>query len=222
MKRRPADKSAAAALVFAAATMANVARRSLLLPLPLFALFSGCTQPKAPDVFRVLFDTTKGPFVIEAHRAWSPLGTDRFYDLVQQRFFDGDRFFRVLPNFVVQFGINGDPVVTRKWEAAKIDDDPVQQSNLRGYLSFATGGPLTRTTQIFINVADNARLDKVGFSPFGRVVSGMDVVGRLYSEYGEGAPRGKGPDQKRIEGEGNSYLEKEFPKLDYIKTARVA
>jgi len=170
----------------------------------------------------VNFDTTQGPFIVEVHRDWSPLGADRFYDLVQQKFFDGDRFFRVLPRFVVQFGINGDPATTKKWDQAKIDDDPVKQSNFRGYLSFATGGPLTRTTQIFINVADNARLDKVGFSPFGKVISGMDVVGRLYSDYGEGAPRGPGPDQKRIESEGNRYLEKEFPKLDYIKSARVA
>ncbi len=197
-------------------------RRSLLLPIPFAVLLFGCSRAKTPQVFRVVFETTKGPFTVDVLRAWSPLGADRFYDLVQQKFFDGGRFFRVLPNFVVQFGINGNPEVTRKWESAKIDDDPVQQSNLAGYLSFATGGPLTRTTQIFINVANNPRLDKVGFSPFGKVISGMDVVASLYSDYGEGAPRGKGPDQKRIESEGNSYLEKEFPKLDYIKSARVA
>ncbi len=195
-------------------------RRFFFLPILLIPNLS-CTHSKTPDVFRVDFETTQGSFVVEVQRDWSPLGADRFYNLVQQRLFDGDRFFRVLPKFVVQFGISGDPAVTKKWDAAKIDDDPVTQSNLRGYLSFATGGPLTRTTQIFINVADNARLDKVGFSPFGKVISGMDVVGRLYSDYGEGKPRGNGPDQKRIESEGNGYLEKEFPKLDYIQSARV-
>ena len=167
------------------------------------------------------FETTRGPFSIEVIREWSPLGADRFYDLVKQGFFTDNRFFRVLPGFIVQFGIHGDPAVSKKWKSAIIDDDPVKQSNQRGYLSFATGGPLTRTTQLFINLADNKRLDKVGFSPFGKVVSGMEVIDRLYSGYGEGAPRGSGPDQARIEAEGKSYLEKDFPKLDSIKSVKI-
>ncbi len=181
----------------------------------------GCSRSGAPAVFRVNFETTKGPFAVEVTRKWSPLGADRFYDLVKQGFFTDNRFFRVLPGFIVQFGINGDPGVSKKWKTATIDDDPVKQSNQRGYLSFATGGPLTRTTQLFINLADNQRLDKVGFSPFGKVVSGMEVVDSFFSGYGEGAPRGPGPDQARIEGEGNANLQKDFPKLDFIRSAKI-
>ncbi|MDQ6700241.1 MAG: peptidylprolyl isomerase [Acidobacteriota bacterium] len=181
----------------------------------------GCSRSGAPPVFRVNFETTKGPFTVEVTREWSPLGADRFYDLVKQGFFTDNRFFRVLPGFIVQFGINGDPGLSKKWKSATIDDDLVKQTNQRGYLSFATGGPLTRTTQLFINLADNKRLDKVGFSPFGKVVSGMEVVDSLYSGYGEGAPRGPGPDQARIEAEGNAYLQKDFPQLDFIKTAKI-
>jgi peptidyl-prolyl cis-trans isomerase A (cyclophilin A) len=154
---------------------------------------------------------------------WAPLGAARFRALVESGFYDGARFFRVLPGFVAQVGINGDPAVTRKWDKSEIQDDPVRQSNTRGRVTFATGGPNTRTTQIFFNYSDkNARLDSKGFSPFGEVVEGMDVLERLYSGYGEGAPQGKGPDQDRIEKEGNAYLERDFPKLDYIRTARLA
>ena len=202
--------------------MSGVNRHCARLALCALALtLVGCSRSGAPPVFRVNFETTKGPFSVEVIREWSPLGADRFYDLVKQGFFTNNRFFRVLPGFIVQFGIHGDPAVSKKWKSATIDDDPVKQSNQRGYLSFATGGPLTRTTQLFVNLADNKRLDKVGFSPFGKVVSGMEVIDRLYSGYGEGSPRGSGPDQSRIEAEGNSYLDKNFSQLDSIKSAKI-
>ena len=171
---------------------------------------------KAPAVYRVNFDTSRGKFTVEVSRAWAPLGADRFYTLVQQKFFDGARFFRVMPNFMVQFGLAGDPAVTKKWDGSEFPDDPVTMHNTRGTISFATRGARTRTTQVFINFADNSgSLDPRGFSPFGRVVSGMDVVDQIYSGYGEQ------PDQGRLTSEGNAYAEKEFPKLDYIKTARI-
>ncbi len=135
---------------------------------------------------------------------------------------DGARFFRVLPGFVVQFGIPGDPAVAREWREARIADDPVRQSNTRGAVTFATAGPNTRTSQVFINLADNTSLDRMGFAPFGTVVEGMDIVESLHSGYGEGAPHGRGPDQGRIQSQGNAYLEKEFPKLDYIVKATIA
>ena len=175
----------------------------------------------APAVFRVRFATSTGDFVVEVHRDWSPLGADRFYNLARSGYFDGVRFFRVIAGFMGQFGIHGDPAVAAQWRGHRIQDDPVKQSNTRGMLSFAMAGPNTRTTQLFINLVDNSRLDASGFSPFGQVVEGMDVVDRLHSGYGEGAPNGRGPDQGRIQGEGNAYLEKDFPRLDYIKTARV-
>jgi len=202
-----------------------------LLVLATAVLVEGCAakeQPAdtstAPSQFKVLVQTTKGDFTINVIRDWSPRGADRFFALVKEGFFDGTRFFRVLrtPNpFMAQFGINGDPTVTAKWAYANIQDDPVTQHNTRGMISFATSGPNTRSTQLFINYGDNSRLDASGFSPFGIVSTGMEIVDQLYADYGEGAPRGAGPDQERIEKEGNAYLEKEFPKLDYIKTARV-
>jgi peptidyl-prolyl cis-trans isomerase A (cyclophilin A) len=173
---------------------------------------------KAPAVFTVKFTTSKGDFVVEVTRAWSPLGADRFYNLAKYHFFDGAAFFRVLPGFVAQFGISPRPDVAKIWQDAKIQDDAVTQSNFRGSLTFATAGPNTRTTQLFINLADNANLDAMGFSPFGKVVSGMDVVDQFYSGYGEGAPGGNGPDQQRMQGEGKPYLEKSFPLLDIVKT----
>lgn len=176
---------------------------------------------KAPDSFRVLFDTTVGPFVVEVEREWAPNGADRFYNLVSSGFYDDVRFFRVVSGFMAQFGINGNPAVSAAWKPALIQDDPVRQSNTRGTVSFAMRGPDTRTTQLFINYVDNSRLDAMGFSPFGRVVEGMDVVDGLYHVYGEGAPRGSGPDQERIQSEGNDYLAKEFPRLDVVKSARV-
>jgi peptidyl-prolyl cis-trans isomerase A (cyclophilin A) len=177
---------------------------------------------KAPAVYQAKFDTSKGPFVIEVHRDWAPQGADRFYNLVKNGFFDNARFFRVIEGFMVQFGINGDPKIAAVWRDADIKDDPVKQSNERGTITFATAGPNTRTTQVFINFADNAPLDGQGFSPFGKVVSGMEVVDSLYGGYGEGAPNGNGPDQGRIQSQGNAYLEQDFPKLDFIKTATIA
>ena len=178
-------------------------------------------KEKAPDVYKAKFDTSKGPFVIEVHREWAPLGADRFYNLVKNGFYDNARFFRVVSGFMVQFGINGDPKLSAVWREARIPDDQVKQSNGRGYVTFATAGPNTRTTQVFINYGDNNRLDGQGFAPFGKVVSGMNVVERLNGEYGEGAPSGRGPEQGRIQREGNAYLTSSFANLDYIKKATI-
>lgn len=175
----------------------------------------------APDTFRVAFRTSEGRFLVEVRRAWAPRGADRFYNLVRHGFYDGVRFFRVLEGFVAQFGISGDPRISRAWEDATIADDPVRHENVRGTLSFATSGRDSRTTQVFINLGDNGRLDDMGFAPFGQVVEGMDVVGSLYAGYGEGAPRGQGPRQDRIQSEGNEYLKAEFPELDYVERARI-
>jgi peptidyl-prolyl cis-trans isomerase A (cyclophilin A) len=176
----------------------------------------------APATYKVKFDTSAGVFVVEVTREWAPHGADRFYNLVKNGFYDDCRFFRVIQGFMVQFGINGDPAVSTAWRAARIAVDPVKQSNKRGYITYAMGAsPDTRTTQVFINFADNGSLDRMGFAPFGQVVSGMDVVDKIYSGYGEGAPRGSGPDQGRIQAEGNAFLEKSFPKLDYIKSATI-
>jgi peptidyl-prolyl cis-trans isomerase A (cyclophilin A) len=177
---------------------------------------------KAPDTFKVSVDTSKGVFVVEVTRAWAPNGADRFYNLAKSGFFNDVRFFRVVDGFMAQFGIHGDPGISAAWRNARIPDDSVKQSNKRGYITFATAGPGTRTTQLFINLVDNAMLDGQGFAPLGRVVSGMKVVDQLYGGYGEGAPNGRGPDQRRIQTEGNAYLEKSFPKLDYIKTVSIA
>ena len=159
--------------------------------------------------------------MIEVHRDWSPQGADRFYNLVRTGYYDGVRFFRVISGFMAQFGIHGDPAVSARWRERRIPDDPVRQSNVRGAVSYAMAGPNTRTTQLFINFGDNSRLDGSGFSPFGQVVEGMDVVDRLNAEYGEGAPRGAGPDQSRIQAEGNAYLERDFPRLDFVRRATV-
>ncbi len=174
----------------------------------------------APDVFRAAFETSKGTFVIEVTRAWAPQGADRFYNLVKNGYYNDCRFFRVLSGFMAQFGISGDPKLNAVWSQARIKDDPVKQSNKRGFVTYAMGGPNTRTTQLFINYEDrNSALDKDGFSPFGKVIEGMKVVDSLYSGYGEGAPDGNGPSQQRVQMEGNAYLAKSFPKLDFIKTA---
>jgi peptidyl-prolyl cis-trans isomerase A (cyclophilin A) len=176
---------------------------------------------KAPAVYQAKFDTSKGTFVIEVHRDWAPNGADRFYNLVKSGFYNDVRFFRVLDGFMAQFGINGNPNLSAVWRNANIKDDPVKQSNARGTVTFATAGPNTRTTQVFINFGDNAGLDGQGFSPFGKVASGKDVVDALYGGYGEGAPRGDGPDQGQVQAQGNAYLEKAYPKLDYVKTATI-
>jgi peptidyl-prolyl cis-trans isomerase A (cyclophilin A) len=174
-----------------------------------------------PDSYRAVFETSKGQFVVEVTKAWAPEGAERFYRLLERKFYDDARFFRVIPNFVVQFGINGDPKVEARWRELTIADDPVKQSNKRGTLTFAMSGPNSRTTQVFINLKDNTQLDKSGFAPFGTVVEGMDVVDRFFSAYRDGPPRGTGPDQTLIEARGNSYLETNFPRLDYIQTARI-
>ncbi len=170
--------------------------------------------PAAPDSFRVAFETTRGNFVVDVIRAWSPRGADRFHQLVDAGYFTDVAFIRVLPGFVAQFGMHGDPNVNRRWERP-IADDPVVQSNKRGTIVFATSGPNTRGNQFFINFSDNARLDGMGFSPFGRVVEGMSVVDSIYAGYGET------PDQSRVGAEGNAYLKREFPRLDYIESARI-
>ena len=176
----------------------------------------------APATFTANFNTTAGTFVITVNRAWAPNGADRFYNLVKSGFFTNARFFRAIKGFMVQFGIHGDPAIAAAWRNARLPVDKVTQSNKRGYITYAMGGsPDTRTTQVFINFRDNANLDALGFAPFGEVTTGMDVVDKINTEYGEGAPRGKGPDQTRIQSEGNAYLMKEFPKLDYVKSATV-
>lgn len=176
---------------------------------------------KAPDTFKVRFDTTKGAVTIEVTRSQAPNGADRFYNLVKGGYFKDIAFFRVIPGFMAQFGIHGDPKVSAAWSDAKIQDDPVKASNTRGAITFATAGPNTRTTQLFINLVDNPRLDSMGFAPFGKVVQGMDVVDKLNGEYGEGAPQGRGPYQGQVQAEGNAYLKKDFPNLDYIKSATI-
>jgi peptidyl-prolyl cis-trans isomerase A (cyclophilin A) len=178
-------------------------------------------RDKAPAEYKVKFTTTRGDFVITVTRAWAPLGADRFYSLVKHHFYDNASFFRALPGFVVQFGISGYPPVSTAWKTAVIKDDPVTQSNLRGYVVFATAGANTRTTQVFINLADNKRLDSMGFAPFGQVTDGMNVVEMMYDQYGEGAPQGSGPDQNEIEKQGKPYLDKGWPKLDLIKTTTI-
>jgi peptidyl-prolyl cis-trans isomerase A (cyclophilin A) len=178
---------------------------------------------KAPDTYQAKFETTKGNFVIQVRRAWAPNGADRFYNLVKNGYYDNCRFYRMVYGFMVQFGINGDPKLNSVWSQARIPDDPVKQSNRKGYVSFANAGPNTRTTQVFINFTDeNIQLDGMGFAPFGTVVKGTDIVEAFYGEYGDGPPLGKkGPEQNRIQAEGNAYLDKNFPKLDYIKVATI-
>ncbi|MEZ4240240.1 MAG: peptidylprolyl isomerase [Myxococcota bacterium] len=176
----------------------------------------------APAEYKVKFETTKGDFTVLVHKDWAPNGADRFYNLVKAGFYDQAKFFRAIDGFMVQFGISPYPAVSEKWRAAQIDDDPVKQSNTRGKITFATAGPNSRTTQVFINyVDDNSKLDAMGFAPFGEIVEGMDVVDSLYKGYGEGAPRGRGPDQSRIQARGNTYLDKQFPELDGIKSASI-
>ena len=179
-------------------------------------------KDQAPAVYQARFETSKGAFVIEVTRAWAPRGADRFHKLVKSGYYDDCRFFRVIAGFMAKFGINGDPEVNAAWNGATLTDDPVVKSNRRGYVSFAMSGPNSRTTQVFINYDDrNANLDGMGFAPFGRVVQGMEVVDALFSGYGEGAPRGRGPDQGRIQALGNAYLNSRFPKLDYIVKAAI-
>jgi len=177
---------------------------------------------RASDVYRAKFATSKGDFVIEVHRDWAPNGADRFYNLVKAGYYNDTRFFRVVKGFMAQIGIHGKPELNSIWRDERIPDDAVVKSNLKGFVSFATAGPGTRTTQFFINYSDgNSRLDGMGFAPFGQVVSGMEVVDGLYGEYGEGAPQGRGPHQGRLQDEGNAYLMRDFPQLDYVKEATI-
>jgi cyclophilin family peptidyl-prolyl cis-trans isomerase len=174
----------------------------------------------APEVFQVKFQTSKGEFIIEAHRDWAPRGVDRFFSLVRVGFFDDSRFFRVRAGFIVQFGIASDPVVATRWKEKTIADDPVRESNTRGFVTYAMTGPGARTTQLFINLADNSRLDREGFAPIGRVIEGMEKVDQLYAGYGEEAGGGmRGGKQEKLFAEGNRYLDREFPKLDKILKA---
>ncbi len=177
---------------------------------------------KAPDSYKVKFETTAGDFVIEVKRDQAPIGADRFYNLVKIGFYDDAAFFRAIKGFMVQFGLHGEPAVNKVWRGAQIDDDPVKGTNKRGMLTFAKQNqPNTRTTQVFINFSNNENLDGMGFAPFGTVVEGMDVVDKIHTGYGEGAPRGRGPSQGRIQSEGNAYLKKDFPELDFIKKATI-
>jgi peptidyl-prolyl cis-trans isomerase A (cyclophilin A) len=178
---------------------------------------------KAPDMFKVKLHTTKGDIVIEAHKDWSPSGADRLYNLVKIGYFQDIAFFRAVKDFMVQFGIHGDPTVNAVWRASTVNDDPPgKQSNQRGMVTFAkTGAPNSRSVQLFINYKDNAMLDGMGFTPVGKVIEGMDVVDKINTEYGEGAPRGQGPNQMRIQSEGNKYLKADFPRMDYILSATI-
>jgi peptidyl-prolyl cis-trans isomerase A (cyclophilin A) len=189
-------------------------------------LFVACGTKKkevgpAPANFRVQFGTTKGNFVVLVNRDWSPRGADRFYELVKMHFYDGNYFFRVVPSFVVQWGINGDPSVAKSWDSLTIKDDPPKESNKAGTITFATSGSDSRTTQVFINLNNNGMLDSQGFSPFGEVAEGMSVVQNLYAGYGDGPPQGRGPDQKAITDIGNAYLEEHFPRLDHITKTQI-
>jgi len=175
----------------------------------------------APDTFRAHLDTSQGAVLLEITRAWAPYGADHFYQLLQNGYYDGDRFYRVVPRFVVQFGINGDPKVSGLWSQLRIPDDPVKQKNRKGTVTFASSGPGTRTTQVFVNMRDNLALDRQGFAPFGRVAEGMDVLERLYGGYGDMPPRGSGPDGVEIERQGNPYLDAHFARLDYIQKATI-
>jgi peptidyl-prolyl cis-trans isomerase A (cyclophilin A) len=175
----------------------------------------------APDKYRIKFETTEGDVIVAVTREWAPNGADRLYNLIEMGYFTDIAFYRVIDNFMAQFGMHPRPEVNAAWKGAQIKDDPVTQSNTRGMMTFATAGPNTRTTQFFINFKDNSNLDKMGFSPVGEVVSGMEVVDALYKDYGEGAPRGRGPAQPKMHKLGKKYLDENFPDLDYIKTASI-
>lgn len=198
------------------ARQANDSRAALMNPKHKF------WSQRAPDQFKVKFETSKGNFVVEAHRQWAPHGVDRFYNLVRAKFFDDSRFFRVRAGFIVQFGIPGDPTIAALWQAQTMPNDPARQSNTRGSIAYAMTGIDQRTTQIYINLSDNTRLDKEGFAPIGKVINGMEVVDQLYAEYGETAGGGmRGGKQDKIFKGGNAYLDQEFPKLDKLIRAKI-
>ncbi len=205
-----------AALLTIGSVSAQTAKPDLMNPATLKA--------QAPATFEAKFTTTKGDFTILVHREWAPRGADRFYNLVRAGFFTDCAFFRVLRTprpFMAQVGISPSPAIAKVWQNANIPDDPNKTTNSRGRVTFATGGPNTRTTQLFINYGDNAFLDNQGFSPFGEVTEGMDIVDQLYAEYGEGAPQGRGPEQGRLQAEGKAYTDRNFPKLDHIVKATI-
>ena len=195
-------------------------KKRFLIPIAAL-LLTGCssdssyTPKRGPDRYRVKFETSRGDFIVDCMREWSPLGTDRFHELAASGFYDGARFYRVVPNFVVQFGFKGDPAVDGVWEARNIDDDAPGTSNTPATMSFATSGPRTRTTQVFVNLGDNRRLDSMGFTPFGRVTEGMSVIAGVFPGYGEQ------PQQPLIKQQGNAYLQAGFPNLDYVKKASI-
>lgn len=201
--------------------LAAVVGGALLAATPLLA--APRADPRAPDVFRVRLDTSKGAVTIEVHRDWAPHGADRFHELVRRRYYDGARFFRVVAGRWAQFGINGDPRVAALWRERTIPDDPPRQSNVRGTVAFAFAVPDGRATQVFVNLGDNAdRLDAQGFAPLGRIVAGMDAIDGLYSGYGEASGGGiRAGHQEALFTGGNAYLARAFPRLDYIRTARV-
>jgi peptidyl-prolyl cis-trans isomerase A (cyclophilin A) len=214
MTIRPSAVTLAAVLTLGLAATPLIAQGNLGNPAAL--------TEQAPATYKARFDTSKGVFVIDVRREWAPVGADRFYNLVKNGFYDENRFFRVISGFMVQFGVNGNPQVSTPWRNAQIKDDPVKQSNKRGFITFATSGPNSRTTQVFINFGDNSRLDGMGFASFGQINSGMNVVDQLYADYGEGAPQGRGPNQGRIQGEGNAYLTRDFPNLDFVRKATIS
>jgi peptidyl-prolyl cis-trans isomerase A (cyclophilin A) len=183
---------------------------------------------EAPAEFTVMLRTTKGDVLLEIHRDWAPNGVDRFYNLVKVGYFSDIAFFRVIGGFMAQFGMHGDPNINRVWKSSTISDDPVRESNKRGYITFAqTNAPNSRSTQLFINYGNNKNLDSMRFAPIGKVIEepgkggGMSVIDQLYADYGEGAPRGRGPSQGSLARAGNAYLKAEFPNLDYIQSARI-
>ena len=178
-------------------------------------------DPAAPAEFKVKLETTKGDIVLKITRDWAPKGADHFHALVKAGYYDECRFYRVLPKYIAQFGINGAPAVSAKAKETPIDDDPVKQKNTRGRLTFAKGGPNTRTTNLFLNLKDNSSLDALGFAPIGEVVEGLEIADQLFSGYGDGAPKGRGPNQKKIYEQGNDWLQKDFKDLDFVKTAKI-
>ncbi len=219
-KRINTLQKASIAIVFATiagcATRAHAPTDATLAP-------GNAYTARAPEHFLVRLQTSQGPMTLTVHRNWAPRGADRFYYLVQNGLLDGERFFRVRANFIAQFGLNGDPAVIAAWKGRTIPDDLVRVSNLRGTLAYAMTGPDTRTTQIYINLANNPKLDAQGFAPFAEITSGMDAVDKLYSGYGESAGGGvRAGKQGLIEAGGNAYLTRAFPKLDYIERAVVA
>ena len=209
-----APTSAGAAATAAAPTAAPVEGTTLNLHAPASVALT------APEQFVVKLATTKGELILDVHRAWAPLGVDRFYSLVKAGYYNQVAFFRVIRGFMAQVGIHGDPTISTVWRRARIQDDPVRQSNTRGMVSFATAGPNTRTTQFFINFGNNMNLDRMGFAPFARVRN-AELLDQIYSGYGEGKPRGNGPSQAMLHQRGNSYLQQNFPRLDYIISATV-